>query len=55
MSAKGFVLGAIIGIGVGAALITSSPPPPPIIGITTGIAFTILFGLLFSKIDKKYK
>ncbi|WP_170137582.1 hypothetical protein [Pseudochrobactrum asaccharolyticum] len=54
MSAKGFVLGAIIGIGVGAALITSSPKTP-IIGITTAIAFTILFGLLFSKIDKKYK
>lgn len=48
MTLPGVIYGAIIGIGTGAALLTSSPNNP-VIAIATGVALTISCGFVFSQ------
>lgn len=49
MTIQGIILGALIGIGTGAALLTSSPDNP-VIAITTGVVLTISCGFVFLSI-----
>ena len=54
MTVSGFIYGAIIGLGTGWALLTSSPDNSAI-GISVGVSLTMVFGFVFSQLNRSRK